>query len=169
MKVILYMAITANGMIAKSNREVEWSSEEGESYYSKVKEIGNLITGSVTYPEYEPQNFKDMGDPLVVILTKDKSRKVSEKVNFANSPLQAIKILEDNGFKEALVAGGAKTNASFLKENLIDEIFLDLEPIIYGEGLPLFSPTGEKLNLKLLETKKIGSDTLQLHYEVLKQ
>ena len=52
MKVTLYMAITANGMIARKNLETPWSDEEFNSYYEKVKEVGNVIVRSRTYPQF---------------------------------------------------------------------------------------------------------------------
>ena len=48
MKVILYMAISANGYIAKLNHDTPWSDEELQSYSEKVKEAGNLIIGRTT-------------------------------------------------------------------------------------------------------------------------
>lgn len=50
MKTILYMAMTANGMIAKKNNETSWSDEEFASYTGKVKEIGAFIVGNKTLP-----------------------------------------------------------------------------------------------------------------------
>jgi len=47
-----------------------------------------------------------------------------------------LEILRD--FEEVIVAGGGMLNASFIADNLVDEICLDIEPIILGEGIPLF-------------------------------
>lgn len=168
MKVILYMAMTVNGLIAKKNNKTEWSDEEWKSYRDMVRKTGNLTTGRITYPLYEKSNFSDMNNPLVVVLTSDISKADSEKVKYANSAKKAIEILEKYGFKTTLVAGGGKTNTSFLQEKLIDEIYLDVEPMIYGEGIPLFSPSDTELKLELLETRKISKNTIQLHYKVIK-
>lgn len=168
MKVILYMAITANGMIAKNNNEVEWSKDEENSYFSKVREIGNIITGAKTFPLYEDSNFSDMGDPFVVVLTGNKSKKDSNKIKYVNSPIMALDILEKNGFKTALVTGGSKTDAAFLEEKLIDEIFLDVEPFVYGDGIPLFFPNDTDLKLELVESTYLNKNTIQLHYKVIK-
>jgi len=169
MKVVLYMAITANGMIAKNNNNVEWSNEEGKTYYAKVKEFGNLITGRITYPLYDLSDFSDMGNPFVVVLTKSRRHKDKDRVKYANSPNTALNILKQNGFRVALVAGGAKTNSSFLKEDLIDEIYLDIEPLIYAKGIELFFPIDADLKLKFLDQKMLNKNTIQLHYKILRQ
>lgn len=168
MKVILYMAMTVNGFIAKTDDGTEWSSEEWGSYLEKVRETGNLITGRKTYFLYDDSNFSEMGDPLVVVLTTDMSKQNLEKVKYVSSAKDALKILEEKGFKTALVAGGSRTNTSFIKEDLVDEIYLDIEPIVYGDGIPLFSKNEKKLNLEFIESKMLNTNTIQLHYKVIK-
>lgn len=162
------MAMTVNGMIAKTNDETEWSDEDEKSYFAKAREVGNIITGSRTYPLYQEKNFEEMGNPFVVVLTSKNSGVKSEKLAYANSPQEALEILEKQGFEKALVAGGGKTNRSFLKENLIDEIYLDVEPMIYGEGISLFNSTNSKLDLELIGQKMLNKNTIQLHYKVIK-
>lgn len=168
MKVILYMAITANGMIARKNLETPWSDEEFNSYYKKVREVGNVIVGSRTYPQFLESDITSMGNPLMVVLTRSNKVSDQENVVFAQSATRALEIIKDKGFDQALVTGGGETNKAFLETSLIDEIYLDIEPFIFGEGVPLFTPSGVELKLKLLETKKISDQTIQLHYKVVK-
>ncbi len=168
MKVTLYMAITANGMIARKNLETPWSDEEFNSYYEKVKEAGNVIVGSRTYPQFLDTDIESMGKPLMVVLTRSNKVSGKENVVFAQSATKALEIVKDKGFDQALVTGGGETNKAFLETGLIDEIYLDIEPLVFGEGIPLFSPSNVELKLKLLETKKISDQTIQLHYKVVK-
>jgi len=168
MKVVLYMAITTNGMIARKNLETPWSDEEFTSYYEKVKEIGNVIVGSRTYPQFLESDIVSMGNPLMVVLTRSEKVSSKENVVFVSSATKALELIKDKGFEQALVTGGGETNKAFLETGLIDEIYLDIEPLIFGEGIPLFSPSNVELKLKLLETKKISDQTIQLHYKVEK-
>ena len=64
--------------------------------------------------------------------------------------------------------GGHTTWSSFAKEGLVDEIYLDIEPYLFGQGMPLFLPADFEYHLKLIETKNLNSQTLQLHYRVEK-
>ena len=64
--------------------------------------------------------------------------------------------------------GGGTLNTSFMAENLIDEIYLDVEPIVFGKGIRLFKENDFEAKLKLLEIKKLSNDEIQLHYQVLK-
>ena len=168
MKVIMYMAISANGMIAKTDDDTSWvSKEEWNNYSAAIRKAGNLIVGRRTYTILTKQpEFSEFGDVKIVVVSKNKFSTLSNNHQIAHSPKEAINLL--NNFKEIIVAGGGILNASFLAENLVDEIYLDIEPIILGEGIPLFKGKGFERNLKLLGQKKISADEIQMHYKVLK-
>jgi dihydrofolate reductase len=168
MKVILYVATTINGMLAAKDNRTPWSNEELKSFFENVQKAGNVIVGRKTLPLFFETDLADMGNPLVIVLTKDSSLKDKENVRFVNSPKVALEVLEKAGFESALITGGGETNGAFLKENLIDEIYLDVEPFIFGGGIPLFSPSEVELNLELIDQKMINKNTVQLHYKVIK-
>ncbi len=168
MKTILYMATTANGYVARKNDETPWSDEEWESFKEKVSEIGNIIIGRRTYDIMkEAKDFQEIGNPFTVVLTR-KKRENSENFAFVDSPQKALELLKEKGFSKTLIAGGRMLNSSFLKENLIDEVYLDIEPFIFCEGIKLFQDYKLEKKLKLLGTKQIGKNTIQLHYKILK-
>jgi len=165
MKVVLYMAITANGYIAKENNETPWSDEEWQSFSEKVKEIKNLVIGRKTFEIMEHgKEFQKIGNPFTVIV----SNQNKNNSNFVNSPEQAIELLEEKNFSEILVAGGGKLNSSFLQKGLIDEIYLDVEPFLFGKGTKLFAENDFEIKLELLETKQLSKNVIQLHYRILK-
>lgn len=168
MKVILYMAVSANGMIAKLDDDTSWiSAEEWESYSKAVNKAGCLIVGHRTYNILTNQpEFSEIENVKLVVLSEEGLETKLPNHLVAHSPKEALELLKD--FEEIIVAGGGITNASFLSENLIDEIYLDVEPIILGEGIPVFRDKNFEAKLKLLETNKISDNELQLHYKVLK-
>ena len=84
------------------------------------------------------------------------------------SPKDALDILKKDKFSKALVAGGGTLNTSFIKENLVDEIIIDVEPKILGKGIKLFSDDDFESNLELIRTKKLSNNEIQLRYKVLK-
>ncbi len=166
MKVVLYMAISADGFVAKLNDDTPWTKDEWKCYSGKVKQIGNLIIGRRTYELTE--KFSDVGDPYVVVVTSSKSFLDKNNVHFVHTFKQAVDLLKKNKFKTILVAGGGKMNKTALESGLVDEIFLDVEPFIFGRGIPLFGGTSHELKLNLLEVNKTGKSSVQLHYKVAK-
>ncbi|MBS3081039.1 dihydrofolate reductase [Candidatus Pacearchaeota archaeon] len=170
MKIILYMAMSLNGMIAKTNDNTSWiTPEEWNSYSSTVRKAGALIVGRRTYniltkqPEFK--EFKNV--KLVVVSKKQNPELVNDSHLIAESPEKALELLKD--FKEIIVAGGGILDNSFIEKNLVDEVYIDIEPIILTKGIPLFA--GEKIieiNLKLIGQKKISENEIQLHYKIIK-
>lgn len=160
------MAITANGYIASNEDETLRSDEEWRSYQNMVKKAGNMIIGRRTYEL--TNDFSNFDNAKVVVVTSNTSKYKNPRVVFCQTFLDAVNFIKQKGFKEILVAGGGKLNKTALDSGLIDEIYLDIEPFIFGEGIALFALTNKQLKLKLMETKKLSENTIQLHYKVIK-
>ena len=168
MKVILMMAITADGKIAKySDHPATWTSKADKKIFiEETKKAGVIIMGKTTYDT--------IGRPLpgrlnmVLDLDPDLSKNIPGKLEFTKTqPKELIKQLEKRGFKTVILGGGATINGLFLKENLIDQIWLTIEPKIFGEGLNLFKGVETDLDLKLIEITKIDKDVVQVRYQII--
>ena len=168
MKVILYMAITANGMIAKSDDDTSWiSKEEWDSYSAAVRKAGCLVVGHRTYDILTKQpEFAELKDVRLVAVSHEDFSTLAPNHSVAHTPKEALEVLKD--FPEVIVAGGGHLNSAFLKEKLVDEIYLDVEPRIIGDGIRLFEDMDIDCELELVETKHITPSEIQLHYKVVK-
>lgn len=155
-------------MIAKNDDDTSWiSKEEWDSYSAAVRVAGCLIVGRRTYHILTEQpEFTDFKDVKLVAVSRENFEVLASNHFIARSPKEALELLKN--FKEVILAGGGTLNASFLAENLVNEIYLDIEPVILGEGIPVFKDKDFERELKLLGQKKITDNVIQLHYEVLK-
>lgn len=171
----MIMVTTLNGKITKGNDPdiFKWTSKEDQKYFSSLlKKNKLLVMGSETY-EAARKNIKLDSNQLRVILTRDPGRykvnAVPGKLEFSNeSPQQLVKQLENKGFKQMLLLGGGTINTLFLKENLVDELYLTLEPKIFGKGKTLIREGEFEILLKLINIKKLNqSGTLLLKYKIL--
>ncbi len=173
MRVTLFMAISANGLIAQEDGSEDFLSHENwETFASLVAQFGNFIVGSKTYEAVkswdEPYGLDDFPNADRVIVSDNPNYQLDQGYTLANSPHDALKHLQEKGFKKALLTGGATSNSSFAKAGLIDEIILNIEPIIVGKGIPLFRPENFQLSLELIESKPIAKGILQLRYRTRK-
>lgn len=169
MRTTLYMATTANGYIAREDGSVDWAAEENwQDYFQTIKKKGNLIIGRNTYEIMPPEEF--IQDCLYIVMTKEKNlSKKTEKLIFTDfSPQEVLWLLENQGYEEAVVGGGSKIDSAFLEAGLIDEVILNVEPIILGKGIPLFSQKDFTVDLALIKAKKLTENLLQLQYMVMK-
>ncbi|MBF0209972.1 MAG: dihydrofolate reductase [Desulfamplus sp.] len=171
MKVILIMAMTLDGKIAKHSMDpVDWTGKADKKKFVEItKNAGAVIMGSST--------FKTIGQVLKgrrnIVMTKEPSFYSnqfagSDNLEFTDkSPTQILKSLKDDGFESVALIGGSKINSLFAAQNLIDEIYITLVPKIFGQGLCLLS--GElDINLELVEMEKIDNNSILLRYSVIK-
>ena len=106
------------------------------------------------------------GDP-----SKYKKYKVSGKLEFSDeSPVQLALRFEKEGYEQMLVVGGAHIGTSFLKEQLIDELWLTIEPRIFGAGSNFAIEEKLDINLHLLSCERVNEQgTLITKYAVMKK
>lgn len=162
------MAVTINGYIAKEDDNTSWiSQEEWDSYSAMLRKAGNMIIGHRTYDILTKQpEFSELKDVKIVVVSHQDFKTLANNHLTARTPRRALELLKN--VNEVVVAGGGILNSTFMKEGLIDEMYLDLEPLVFGKGIKLFADDDFEYNLELLETNKIGSNTVQLHYKVKK-
>ena len=171
MKTIIYMGISANGYIAKQDGDSQFTSDEDlRGFYEHSKSAGNIVMGKNTYLEASKMGYFPFPEALnVVVSNQDIENKWGNNVLITDkSPKGIIDLLENRKFNEVFIAGGGQLNSSFLKENLVDEIYLDVEPILFGKGIKVFAEGDFESDLELMEINKLNKDTVQLHYRVLR-
>lgn len=161
MQTILYMAISADGLIAGPNDETPWSDDEWAAFQAFVKTCDVVLLGRRTYEIMSTQGEFVPG-PEYVVVTNDSALDTGalRKVNIKNkADLPRVKKLG--------IIGGGELNGSLAKLGVIDEVILDVEPMTLGNGKRLFGNHDVQLTLALLGSRKIGGSTVQNHYKVL--
>jgi len=172
MKVVLYMAMTANGIIARKNYEEDFLSDKNWHVFRNLaQKAGCLVVGRKTYDivkkKYKKYSFEDIKAKKMVVSRNPKFRPQGYIVS--RSPKDAINKAKKQGVKTLILTGGGNLNASFMKSNLVDEIILNIEPAVLGKGIPVFAEDNFEARLNLISTKKLKSGIVQLHYNVRKK
>lgn len=161
-----------NGCIADKDGETPWSDEDNASFMAFCQKFGAVVIGRKTYEEYLTLPASDWPNPngTTVILTSRPSLPPNGFTTLLtpDGPQGAVSALSRLGKKEIVVIGGNRTWTSFMKEGLVDEIFLDIEPLAFGNGKALFQGADFNVQLELIETKPLSPQTLQLHYRTRK-
>lgn len=172
MKVILFMAVSLNGIIARENNEEDFLSEDNwKTFVELSHKTGCMIWGRKTQEVvlgWEKEYIDALKEIKKVVVSSNLSLTLGENYILASSPQDALNKLSAEGFKEVILTGGSILNSSFAKENLIDEVILNVEPAITGEGIPLFAPSEFDLKLKYIDSKEISDQIIQLRYSIIK-
>jgi dihydrofolate reductase len=165
MKVVLIAALTADGFIARhGTHSADWTSKEDKQLFVRLtKEAGVMIMGSRT--------FSTIGRALpgrrtIVYTTKPDSIKVADVETTQLSPRDLIRQLQDQGLHGAAICGGSQIYDLFLRAGVVDELYVTVEPKLFGQGVPLFTQPLD-VNLSLISTEKLGSNAILLHYQIL--
>ncbi len=167
MIITLIAAISADGKIgqAPGQSSLEWTSKEDTRFFvEKTKEIGTVVMGNTT--------FKTFGKPLkgrrLIVMTHTISPERAERVEgiefTSESVLALVARLENEGVTHLAVCGGASVYSQFLQSGLVNELFLTVEPVLFGEGIPLVSGIG-RIDLKLIESRPLGQGIL-MHFTI---
>ncbi len=68
--------------------------------------------------------------------------------------------------KDIWLYGGASLTDAFMKEGLVDELWLSVHPILLGSGKPLFRGSDSRTKLTLLESKTYEFGLVSLRYSI---
>lgn len=170
-KVILYIATSLDGYIAKPNDDLSFLSivqKDGEDYgYSDfVNSVDTVILGRKTYDWVMTQvpEFPH-ADKNSFIITRTAKPSIG-KTNFFTGKLKDLisKLKSEQG-KNIFIDGGAEIVNELLKENLIDEFIISVIPILVGNGTRLFKDGRHEQILELISTKQFDKGLTQLHYK----
>jgi riboflavin biosynthesis pyrimidine reductase len=101
------------------------------------------------------------------------TRDVSGRENIADSleymsssPQEILADLARRGFTEVVIGGGAEIYSMFLREKLVTDLYLTVEPVVFGDGVPLVTG-GVFQKLNLVSSERLGERAILLHYAVV--
>ncbi|MDQ6786222.1 MAG: dihydrofolate reductase family protein [Acidobacteriota bacterium] len=174
-KIILALAVSLDGYIARENGAVNWLKTEdlteaaGES--SKFfKSVDTIFLGRKTYEkglEMTGGDMKMYGDVKLYVFTRTTQTSEHENLQFVSENAEEfVKDLKRQSGKNIWLMGGGDLAKTFFEENLIDEIILGIQPTILGFGIPLFLPRDKQIDLELTNVKTRNSGSVQISYRV---
>lgn len=158
-KVVLYIAVSLDGYIARMDGSVDWlfdvEGDGGDNGYSEFyRTVGTVVMGRLTYDEVlKLADEFPYADKPCYVLSRTEPTPTSH-VTFTNEILNTlIPRLKANSEGDVWLVGGGQLVAAFLEAGLLDELHITVTPKILGEGIPLF-PQGtvpSTFHLKHLE------------------
>jgi dihydrofolate reductase len=174
MKVILVFVSTLNGKITRGeDPEVRiWSSKSDQEYYSHIWKNSRLVVmGSNTFNEniIEPSAGR-----LIIVMTGKPElytdREIKGHLEFSKvTPVALVSASEKAGYDQMTVVGGSQLATSFLKEELVDELWLTIEPKLFGLGFNLIAEVPLQIDLQLIHFEKVNEQgTIITKYAVLR-
>ena len=169
MKTTLFLSVSIDGLIADKNGIPNFPSGAWEDWCSLVNDIDNVIAGRSSFEQLKDDEMASILNPKHKIVLSSQDVDLADSGwQHARSPAEALELLRNAGVNEAIVGGGRAVAHSFMREQLIDYIVIDLQPVAFGTGTPVFGDALDLTPLNLLDSRPLNENALRLRYQVLR-
>jgi dihydrofolate reductase len=179
-KIIVYIATSADGYIARPDGDVEWLNRRPDTVDYGMKKfysmIDTILWGRKTYDwvlAYDKKTGNKGGvfDTKLAnyVFSRKPPKRASPGVEFVSEPVKTFAgRLRAMPGKHIWMMGGGGLIASFLDAGEIDEFEIHVIPTFIGEGIPLMAPRHRDVPLRLRSARKYPDGVVRLRYEVVK-
>ena len=166
MHVVLHLAVSQDGFIARTDGDSDWVSPvDGKLFDKRARDAGCLVVGNTTFKQYKGTIYPVANVFNIVMSASEHGE--DDGVVYVMTPQQAIEVASERGYGTLLVAGGGKTSAAFLDAGLVDEIFLSIHPIQLHEGIKSPGDLHADPRYTLAQVKNLEEGIIEEHYTVL--
>jgi dihydrofolate reductase len=185
-KLVLFMHVSLDGFVAGPDGEMDWIHVDEEMFDYAGHQTDNADTalyGRVTWQMMESYWPTAADQPTAsrhdiahsqwynqvekIVLSKTLAGKKLKNTTVIGEDISAeIRRIKQNAGKNILIFGSPSASHTLMKENLIDDYWLFINPVVIGNGIPLFDGLKKSINLKLVESNVFSSGVVGLHYEI---
>jgi dihydrofolate reductase len=176
--------VTLDGYFEGPNGEIDWHNADNQEFndfaIEQMGPVDTLVFGRKTYQmmaSYWPTETAIQSDPIVADLMNRLSKVVFSRTleiaDWNNTRLlsenaaQEIRRLKSQAGKDLAIFGSASLISTIMNE--IDEHRVMINPVLLGQGTPLFGNTGGKVRLKLVDSRTFDSGNVLLTYQPAKE
>jgi len=166
-KIILFIASSLDGYIAKENGDIDWLPENTTSGYDDFyKSIDTVIMGKKTYDQVLTFGDYPYKDKKSYVFTRNNDYSKDENTKFVYDVDKLVKDIISNSGTNIWLIGGAEIISTFVNLGFVDEIILSIIPVILYKGIPLFKNIQREVKLELIKTTDYDA-LVELHYKIL--
>jgi dihydrofolate reductase len=172
-KVILGFGISLDGYIARRNGDLDFLviDKEGEAlmteFFSKIDTtIMGRKTAEATAKLRERGEMSETPGMANYVVSRRWKPGKREGFEVVSGSLTAfVKKLKRRPGKDIYLGGGGELCRSFLQEDLVDELYIGVGPILLGDGIPGFPGKFPQRDFRLTECKSYSNGSVGLRYE----
>ena len=178
-KLKLQVQMSVDGYIAGPKSEMDWMiwnwDDELKKYVTEITEpVDCIVLGRklaqgfiphwASHPELEGAD--KYNNTAKVVFTKTLEKSEWDNTVLAKGDLaEEINKLKSQEGKDIIAYGGASFVSSLIKQGLIDEYHLFINPSAIGDGMTIFKEIDHKQDFKLIKATQFECGIVVLHYE----
>ena len=171
-RVVLFIATSADGFIARKNGSYDWlpSDDNDYGYRAFIRSVDTVLMGRKTYEQTITFDAFPYPDKECIVfsrkgrgLERDPRKPPSVRI-VRSDPVGFVRRLRRRKGGVIWLVGGASLIRPFQEAGLIDEYVIAICPVFIGSGIPLFLDTDHQRSLKLTRHRIYKTGVVQLTY-----
>jgi dihydrofolate reductase len=183
-KITYGTAVSLDGFLAGADGSIDWlhySKDVQQVITEYWKNVDTLLWGRKTYDFSVAMKPSSAKKPAK---TKSSKRKEPTMRNYVFSrtlktlddpslelvtsdAVEFVRSLKQRRGKEICLMSGGELARSLLAAGLVDEVRLNIHPILLGSGIPTFRDPGHRIKLTLFECRKLDGGCILASYKVV--
>ncbi|MFB6320752.1 dihydrofolate reductase family protein [Saccharicrinis sp. FJH54] len=171
-KLVLYIACSLNGKIARMDGSVDWLENlpnpdaNDYGYAEFMDSVETTVMGNKTYQQISGWDMEfPYKDKINYVLTRNVEKEEDAYVKFiSDDPVAFIRMLKSGKGKNIWLIGGGQVNTLLWNHGLIDEIRVFIMPYILKSGIELFEGLPDESQLSLIRQHTFESGVTELVY-----
>jgi dihydrofolate reductase len=170
-KVTFGGASSLDNYLARPDHAVDWpmwGKEAAAVMTDYWKTIDTVLMGRKTY-EVAQRQTRGGGYPGVASYVFSRTlRGIPEggATLVSDDAVGFVRELKQRDGKDICLMGGGELARSLFEAGLIDEVGLNIHPVLLGSGIPLFHPMSRQIDLELLECRPFSNGCVLVKYRV---
>lgn len=164
-RFVAFVAASVDGRISLAKRTLpDWTSKEDWRFFqNSLSKVDAVVVGTNTYQAAAARLRKRN---TFVLSSRPRGVWRRGSVTFVNpASVDLAELLSQ--YKTVAVLGGGMVYRTMLERNLLDDIYVTVEPLIFGRGKEMFVGCTRTTRLRLLSARRLNrSGTLLLHYGI---
>jgi len=169
-KVTFGVASSLDNFIARADHAVDWlmwSDEVSALTSSFWKTIDTVVMGRKTYEAGVKAGMTAYDGVQNYVLSRTMEEAPDPRVEIVRDDAAAlVRGLKAREGKGICVMGGGEVARALFEAELIDEVGLNLHPVLLGSGIPLFHGMSRQIDLELIESKVLKNGCVYVLYRV---
>lgn len=172
-------ACSLDGFIAGPNGEIDWldvpaSRADDERYLAEVwSSVDTLIMGRKTYEDAfkhgDPQAMGMFDGVTWYVFSRTLASVETRNTHLVRDDAAGcVRELKAQPGKRIWLFGGGEFASAMFGADLVDEIAINVIPVLLGSGVPLFVDPGKRVPLEHAETRLFGGGCVLLRYRVVR-
>ncbi|MFN8845225.1 MAG: dihydrofolate reductase family protein [Bdellovibrionales bacterium] len=162
----LYISVSADGMLARSDGTTDWQIQDPESGFEAFyKEIDTIFMGRGCFENILNQGPWPYEDKMTYVFSKTLRNEFGKRVSIiSRDPGVFVDEYKESEGSKIWLMGGPTLIRALMQQNLVDIVTLNIHPTILGQGLSLFPLPLHSMFWKLVSSQEFSSGLVQTKY-----